>query len=163
MRPQPRPDAKPPAKVDPLRYANNAPADAPTFATALMEQEVKIVGAHWVHQGCGPVAGQFCRWGDPGCCCATSGFAVDPYGRVFYPNAFRFCVEALDAAGNPVGRIGRYGNVDDTPASGAAAIPFAWPYFVAYADGRLYVSDSINQRVVVVRLDFAAEETCDIH
>jgi hypothetical protein len=38
----------------------------------------------------------------------------------------------------------------------------AWPAFVSLAEGKLYVSDSINQRVVVIRLDHAAEETCEV-
>jgi sugar lactone lactonase YvrE len=170
LRPTPRPPAKPttaPAEIDPFTAVKNAPADAPTYSTALFEREVKVVGAQWVRHGYGLVPSQDCIWGDPGCACATSDFAVDAFGRVFHPNVFRFCVEALDAAGNHIARIGAYGNADDGAARAAARsgevapIPFAWPGFVACADDRLYVADSLNQRVVIVRLGYDTEATCE--
>ena len=147
--------------ADPFTDPKNAPADAATFTTALMEREVKVAGALWVRQGYGLVPSQDCIWGDPGCACAMSGFAIDPFGRVFHPNVFRFCVEALDSAGNSLGRIGRYGNVDDKPAS-ASDVIFAWPHFVSYADDRLFVSDGVNQRVMIVKLTYAAEAACEV-
>jgi hypothetical protein len=36
-----------------------------------------------------------------------------------------------------------------------------WPYTVAVADdGMVYVGDRLNRRVLAVRLNHAAEETC---
>ena len=64
----------------------------------------------------------------------------------------------LDTNGNHIARIGRYGNADDT----GPEIHFAWPAFVDEAGGKLYVSDSVNRRVMIVRLAYAAEETCTV-
>jgi len=40
-------------------------------------------------------------------------------------------------------------------------IAFAWPTDCDYceADGKLYISDSVNRRIVVVRLQYADEPT----
>ena len=38
-----------------------------------------------------------------------------------------------------------------------AAIPLAWPSYVAVSDRYAYVADTINRRVVRVRLSYAAE------
>jgi hypothetical protein len=145
---------------DPYTLVAKAPEGAASYVTGCLEQEVKVAGARWCRPGFGIVASSMMSWGDPCCCCSNSGFAVDPYGRVFHPNPFRFCVEAADAGGNLLARFGRYGNPEASAAAPDAV--FAWPTFAAFADGRIYVSDAINQRVTVVRLDHAAEETCDL-
>jgi len=158
-------DAKSGEPADPYTLASKAPEGAAAYATACLEQEVRVTGARWCRPGFGIVASSLMSWGDPCCLCAMSGFAVDPYGRVFHPNPFRFCVEALDTGGNLLARAGRYGNADSAgPKSRLPEpeIPLAWPAFVSLAEGKLYVSDSINQRVVVIGLGHAAEETCEV-
>ncbi|KPJ69242.1 MAG: hypothetical protein AMS14_11675 [Planctomycetes bacterium DG_20] len=100
---------------------------------------------------------QSLEWGDPACYCFSSRLAIDPYGRVLAPNVFPFSVEMLDANGNQIDRIGRYGNADDCDG-----VRFAWPAFSSWADGNLYVSDSVNRRVVVVRFEHAAAVECTV-
>ena len=39
-------------------------------------------------------------------------------------------------------------------------IPLAWPTYVAVSDRWAYVADTVNRRVVRVKLNYAAEETC---
>jgi hypothetical protein len=39
-------------------------------------------------------------------------------------------------------------------------IPLAWPTYVAVSDRHAYIADTVNRRVVRVRLNYAAEETC---
>ena len=39
-------------------------------------------------------------------------------------------------------------------------IPLAWPSYVAVSDRWAYVADTINRRVVRVKLTYAAEVTC---
>ena len=39
-------------------------------------------------------------------------------------------------------------------------IPLAWPSYVAVSDRWAYVADTINRRVVRVKLAYAAEMTC---
>lgn len=152
-----------PAAVD---FAANAPADARSYRTAYLCHEIRVAGAQWRYAGCGivPASGDGVR-PDPGCVCHNSHLAVDPYGRVFAPDVFRFCVEMLDTAGNQITRIGRYGNVDSAgPGSKAPSpdIAFAWPAHVSAADGKLYVTDGVNDRLVVVAFDHAAEATCSL-
>ncbi|MGQ9662335.1 MAG: hypothetical protein ACUVWX_08380, partial [Kiritimatiellia bacterium] len=142
-----------------------APDTSRSFVTGCLEQEVKVVGAHWFRQGFGIVANSVMRWGDPSCLCAMAGFAVDTYGRVYYPNPFRFCVEVVDCNGNLITRIGSYGNADDMAAelsSPPAKARFAWPLFTAVGERELYVSDAINQQVVMVRLRPLAEAECPL-
>ncbi|MEK7755204.1 MAG: hypothetical protein AAB654_24985, partial [Acidobacteriota bacterium] len=144
----------------------NAPAGATSLRSACLGWEVKVAGAKWRYQGCGiiPSSGDALQ-PDPGCVCYNSQLAVDPYGRVYAPNVFRFSVEMLDPAGSPIARIGRYGNADSAGAGSALPepeIPFAWPAFVSVARGKVYVSDTVNRRIVVVKFDHAAEEICDV-
>ena len=72
----------------------------------------------------------------------------------------------VDPAGNRIARIGAYGNADSAGPGSRVPEPeiaFAWPTVCDYAEsnGRLYVSDSLNRRVVEVRFDAAATETCE--
>jgi hypothetical protein len=153
-------DAKAAAGLSPLVSPANAPAGAATYTTGYLNREVKVVGALWRYAGMGtiPTAMASANWGDPACGCLNSRLAVDEYGRVYMPNVFRFCVEMLDTAGNPVARIGRYGNADDA----GPEISFAWPAFVSVAGGKLHVSDAVNRRVVVIRFDYVAEEIVEV-
>jgi sugar lactone lactonase YvrE len=158
---------RPPNKKvdDPFTSVDKAPAGAASFQAALLDGEARVLGHQWLRQGFGPVASNVCRWGDPGCNCAISNFAVDGYGRTFYPNPFRFAVEVLDAGGNMLSRIGGYGNADSRGAKSPVPKPeiaFARPSFVSLAKDRLYVSDTVNQRIVVIRLGCAAEEACQL-
>jgi len=153
-----------PAAVD---FATNAPPGATSYRTAYMQHEIKAAGAQWRYAGgcLVPASGDGIR-PDPGCVCHNSHLAVDPYGRVFAPDVFRFCVEMLDAAGNQITRIGRYGNVDSAGPGSKVPEPeiaFAWPAHVSVADDKLYVTDGANDRLVVVVLARTAESTCSLN
>jgi hypothetical protein len=99
------------------------------------------------------------------CMCEGSGFDVDPFGRVFFPNLGQFRVEVVDTNNNPITTFGKYGNED---SGGPAArvkkpdIPLAWPTYVAVSDGHAYVADTVNRRVVRVKLGYQADATCAI-
>ena len=89
--------------------------------------------------------------------------AVDPYGRVFVPNPFRFSVEMLDTNGNQIERIGRYGNAGSAGPGSRVPEPeiaFAWPRSASVAEGKLYVTDTLNGRVVVIGFDHATAAQC---
>jgi DNA-binding beta-propeller fold protein YncE len=155
----PKFEARPADKLD------AAPADAVSLRTSCLSREIKVAGAKWRYQGMGPIPGTDGPSGDPGCVCYNSHLAVDPYGRVYVPNVFRFSVEMLDTGGNSIARIGRYGNADSAGPGSKVPEPeiaFAWPAFVSEAGGKLFVGDAVNHRVVVVKFDHAAEETCEI-
>jgi len=73
----------------------------------------------------------------------------------------------LDGAGNRIARIGSYGNADSAGPDSKVPEPeiaFAWPTVCDYAeaDGKLYVTDSVNRRVVVVRFDYSATAECPL-
>ena len=92
-----------------LADVKNAPAAAADYVSGNLKRAAKITGAAWRYGGIGPIPSFDFGWGDPGCICWNSRLAVDPYGRVYAPNVFRFCVEMLDTNGNRIARIGGMG------------------------------------------------------
>jgi len=99
------------------------------------------------------------------CMCEGVGFDVDPFGRVFYPNLGQFRVEVVDTNNNWIRSFGKYGNQDSGGPNAKVRkpeIPLAWPCYVAVSDTHAYVADTVNRRVVKVRLDWAAQETCEV-
>jgi hypothetical protein len=122
----------------------------------------EVQGALWTRFGYAPYSSHM-SGNTSHCMCEGSGFDVDPFGRVFFPNAGQFRVEVIDTNNNPIATFGKYGN-EDSGGPGARvktpAIPFAWPNYVAVSDRWAYVSDTVNRRVVRVRLGYAAEATC---
>jgi hypothetical protein len=155
-----------PAKAPtPSPTADEAPAGSTVYKSGYLAREGKVQGALWRFGGVGIIPTSDCRWGDPSCICMTSRLAVDEYGRVFAPNVFRFSVEMLDTNGNQIARIGRYGNADSAGPNSKSPEPgiaFAWPAFVATAGGKIYVSDSVNSRVMAIRFDYADRAECKI-
>jgi sugar lactone lactonase YvrE len=157
-----------PKIVDEHLALAKAPADAVAYKSGYLRWDVKVVGAQWRYPGIGIIPHSFDAFtGDDGCECLQSQLDADPYGRVYAPSAFHSSVEMVDAAGNRLARIGAYGNADSAGAGSKVPEPeiaFAWPTICDYAeaDGRLYVSDSVNRRIMVVRFDAAASETCDL-
>jgi len=123
-----------------------------------------------------------------GCICGTSRFDVDDFGRAFVPQAYRYSVMVLDANGNKVLRIGRYGNADSRGPDSAVLDPqtgflrprrpddpkdlkspvaepeiaFGWAAFTAASDAALYTLDTTNKRVLKIRLGYRAEEVISL-
>jgi DNA-binding beta-propeller fold protein YncE len=127
----------------------------------------EIQGADWFRFGFAPYS---MHSGSDTCMCEGAGFDIDLYGRVFYPNLGQFRVEMVDAANHLLGAFGQYGNQDDDPEiqnpesriQDTSNIPLAWPLTVAVSDTHAYVADTVSRRVVKVRLDCAASETCTV-
>ena len=69
-------------------------------------------GAEWFYGGVGFAGKNSARAGG-GCDCHNARFAFDYFARSFVPEIDHYSVAVLDAAGNLILRIGRYGNVDD--------------------------------------------------
>jgi hypothetical protein len=103
-----------------------------------------------------------------GCVCKEGRFDLDPWGRLYIPNALDYTVQVVDNSGNEVLKFGYYGNPDSRGPKSAVPepeIPLGWPMAVSAGQvekGRLYVADAMNRRVVRVALRFAAEETCPV-
>ncbi len=143
----------------PDMVVEKAPPEATPYKSSYTRWDIKVVGAAWRYPGVGIIPQSFDGFrGDDGCECMQSQLDADPYGRVYAPSAFYSSVEMLDPAGNRIARIGTYGNADDE------GLHFAWPCETDYAefDERLYVTDSVNRCVVVVRFDWADEKTCGL-
>ncbi|MGQ9661858.1 MAG: hypothetical protein ACUVWX_05895 [Kiritimatiellia bacterium] len=104
-------------------------------------------------------------------CASQSRPALDYYGRSFLPEVDHYSVLVIDSADNEIGRVGRYGNVDDgvpliregAPAAprsiGGDEVALMHAQMLAVeTDRRLFISDLGNARIVSVRLDYHREE-----
>ncbi len=147
-----------PLPLPPAKYPKRDPdlVSAPQ-GTAWVE------GAEWLYGGVG--------WGGKnmgtGCACWNTRFAVDYFARSFAPEIDRYSVAVLDAAGNVILRVGRYGNVDNgKPADPAGGPPkpqaiggdevalFYPAYLAVDTDRRLFIADPGNARIVAVTLGY---------
>lgn len=101
--------------------------------------------------------------GDPGCSCVNARFGLDPFGRIYSPNAIFQKVSILDNAGNRIARIGTYGNVDDLSAelAGAAGTTgnctMGYPMGVDATDDYIYVTDAANYTLLRIQKTFALD------
>ncbi len=94
----------------------------------------------------------------------TPGFAVDGYGRIYYPTSLLARVSVIDNQGNAILRFGTYGNRDSmgglegdlVPTPG---IPLAWPSSVDATDDYIYVSDIVNIRLLRLTKTYVLTKT----
>jgi hypothetical protein len=114
--------------------------------------KAQIDGALWTYVGVSPVKTSLKT-----CICEQSRMYVDGFGRVFVPQTHRQAVLVLGPGGNPILRVGRYGNA--SVEMKGDDIRFACPSFVAASDTMLYVADKSLGRVVGVALRYRAEES----
>jgi hypothetical protein len=145
-----------------------------------------LQGAQWWRFGYSPQEGKGGRY--VACHCTYTDFDVDDFGRVFHPDQARFQAAVLDTNGNEILRFGGYGNQDhrgpesyvldplekcyrprgaDDPKELASPfaqpeIALAWMVGLAVTERNLYVADGMSRRVLRVRLDYAASETCAV-
>lgn len=127
--------------------------------------KTEIRGAAWLYFGASSVPSWRTKGTPDVCLCESPRIHVDAFGRCFFPDAARFQVGVLDAAGNPIGFFGNYGNADSGGPASAVPQPevaFGWPQAVAADDRFVYVGDRVNRRVVRVRLTYAAEQSCAV-
>jgi hypothetical protein len=147
--------------------------------------EGTMQGAQWFRQGFSAISS--CKGGN-GCHCCGTDFDMDDFGRIFAPDSARFRVGVLDANGNEITSIGAYGNQDfcgpdsyvldpagkflrprkaDDPKDlvspfAKPEIAFAWINGVAVTDRHAFVTDGINKRILRVKIDYAATESCEV-
>jgi RNA polymerase sigma factor (sigma-70 family) len=96
------------------------------------------------------------------CSCHHSRFDVDDFSRAFVPAMQLYSVMALDANGNRIARIGRYGNCDSQGPKSLVPDPdigLAWVRNVQVSDTAIYAMDYGNMRILKAALSYAAEET----
>ena len=136
------------------------PAGLPQYRSGYLRYKMAVDGGEWIFNGCSPVPTSGENWGDPSCTCWNMRLDVDPYGRVFAPDCFRFAMNVTDSAGNVIARIGRHGNADDVGKG--ADIRFAWPCYLDQIEDAVYVSDVNSNRITVVTLTYAAEASAGL-
>jgi hypothetical protein len=126
-----------------------------------------VSDSEWMYGGVG-YSGKHLGGDAPiGCCCWHANFALDLYGRSFAAEVDQYDVAVLDAKGNLVLKIGKYGNVDDgvplikeggppNPRSiGGDEVGLFHAAFVAtHSDKRVFIADYGNGRVVSVKLNY---------
>ncbi|MBL8029479.1 MAG: T9SS type A sorting domain-containing protein [Fibrobacteres bacterium] len=91
------------------------------------------------------------------CVCRSPRFEVDPYGRLFLPDAYHNRVRIIDNAGGLINEFGHYGNNDSWGANSPVPevdIPLAFPLAVAASNDYIYVNDMVNNRLVRVQMNY---------
>lgn len=91
------------------------------------------------------------------CSCSHARFGLDRYNRAFVPSMQLYSIMVLDANGNRMARIGRYGNPDCKGPGSLVPEPdlgFAWVRGVAVSDKAFYAEDYTNMRVVKAGLTY---------
>jgi hypothetical protein len=126
--------------------------------------DVFLEGATKIYPGLGIMAGAP-GLGPSTCCCRQPMFDVDPWGRIWMPNAATYSVQVVDNEGNLITRFGKYGNADsrgDVEGSPVRTpkIPFGWPEAVGVSYKAVYVADVASRRVVRLKKTYKAAETC---
>ena len=94
----------------------------------------------------------------------TPRFAVDGYGRIYYPTSLLPKVSVIDNEGNPVLSFGTWGNRDSMGGLKGDLvptkdIPLGWPNSVDATDDHIYIGDIVNCRLLRIAKTFAVEAT----
>jgi hypothetical protein len=113
-------------------------------------------GALWSWYGASMIQPILTKRGHSDCLCWVARFDLDAFDRVFVPDQMRCRIVVLDTNGNVITSFGRYGNADDP------GIALADPRTVMVSQDAAYVGDMTNNRIVRVRLDYAARASCTL-
>jgi hypothetical protein len=147
---------------------SGAPKRAPDFG-GFPTGKAWVEGAEWFYGGVGYTGNA--GWDGGGCRCWNARMCLDYLARSFAPETRHFSIAVLDASGNLITRIGRYGNVDDgkpLDPSGGPPSPraiggdevglFHAAYVGALTDRRLFLADAGNARILSVKLGYHTED-----
>ena len=110
---------------------------------------------HWAYDG---MSGLGIGLGN--CICHWQIWDMDRFERCFLPSDHLYSVTVLDANGNRVLRIGRYGNPDSHGPNSPVPNPdiaFCFVKGVAVSDKAVYVSDQGNRRLLKAGLSYENE------
>lgn len=119
-----------------------------------------VEGSEWLYAGASPIIHQ-------GCACPRQLIHTDWYKRTYVPEAYRHSIGVVDANGNLVLHIGRYGNFDSGSGAqskipvGGDNIGITCARFLSGTDNYL-AFDCWGERVMVLKLNYHAEETVNI-
>jgi hypothetical protein len=96
------------------------------------------------------------------CTCHNIRYDMDYFARHWIPSNQFYGISVLDANGNRIARLGKYGNVDDTDEDVKEkrdGLRFVWVRALAASDTALYATDVGNHRILKAAIGYAAEET----
>jgi hypothetical protein len=119
-----------------------------------------IEGHEWMYAGASPMI-------SVGCVCPKMRCHLDWYKRTYVPEGYRHSFAVLDTNGNLVLHAGRYANFDSAPGGkdgckpGSTDIGITTSRFLSGTDNYLCFEDW-GERLVVLKLDYHAEETAPI-
>lgn len=136
------------------------PKQAPDLHNSTLS-DAWFQGAEWFYGGVG-FAGFNSSNAGGGCACWFSRFTLDYFARSIAPEVEHYSVAILDANGNLITRVGRYGNVDSAgpdslvPLGGDEVGLMHACYVGTHTDRRLFISDVGNGRIVSVKLGYHA-------
>jgi len=132
--------------------------DVPATALKVSGRYSAVDGALWMW------GGLICQT-DGNCSCHQVRYDMDYFARHWIPANQVYSVMVIDANGNRIVRLGRYGNVDDTEEdikAGGDGLRFAWPRALCVSDTALYVCDHGNRRILKAKIYYVVEETIPI-
>ncbi len=141
--------------------SNEVPSRSPDLANAAQGNAwIQNDSVEWTFGGVG-----FCGKNmGVGCACWNCRFGFDYFNRSFAPELDRYSVAVLDAAGNLIVRVGRYGNADSAgpdslvPMGGDEVGLLHGAYVAVDTDKRMFIADPMNGRIVSVRMGYHQTE-----
>ena len=144
----------------------DTPANLTVYRSGYLSENIVVEGEEWLHNGCSPLPTSGELWGDPSCSCWNVRLGSDKFNRIFVPNAFNFSIDVVDSAGNQITSIGHYDNCDNKTVSDGSSknvdAALAWACYVDVEGDTLFVSDSNNNRVAMIKTVFAVTKSCTI-
>ena len=152
--------AKVPLDAFPKRPTDLATIDFPGDQHSNIATHCWVEGAEWIYAGGGPIV-------STGCSCPSSRFHLDWYRRTYLPEDYRHSIGILDGNGNLIMHLGRYANFDSAPGGKAGCKPGGTDIgmtnvrYIGGTDNYLVFEDW-GERIVVLKLNYHAEETVDI-
>lgn len=157
------------AKVLPMKEEDK-PKREPEIFAADMAGDTWAEGASWTLGGVGfDGKRNHCR------CASQSRAALDLYSRSFLPEIDRYSVLMVDANGNELLRIGKYGNLEDglpliskggpaqTNSIGGDEVAIMHAQMLAVqSNKRLFLSDVGNERILSVLINYEVVKSLNI-
>jgi len=121
------------------------------YGKRLTLRRAKVVGADWLRPGFSTIT---VRAGPNHCNCASGRFDLDPFERLWIPDAIRSRIDVVDSNGNTILVVGRHGAPADSEGTN---IRFGYPKMVAVTDLGCYVMDFFHRRAVKLDLHYRAQ------
>jgi len=158
-------------KLVPKAWPENKTSIPPGTKGIMMENGNFFAGATQVYPEFAPFSGAVnSPTGKPpigreNCACRSPRFDIDPYDRLYIPNAVVNSVRIHDNAGNLILTFGSYGNYDSAGPDSLIPDPeiaLGWTIGVGVSEEYIYVCDQLNRRILRADKTYEAHITCDI-